>query len=113
MTEYIYIIVGIVLVAIGVYVYVKRMQTKLVSAYISSLPTRLETLDIVQYEEIRRYQASWDDWYVQIAYDGQIYELRFDSEPSSAELYDAVKALMDAEKEIVVVTLEAEDGEIV
>ena len=67
----------------------------------------------MDWTEIRRYQASWGDWYVQIAIDERVLELRFDAEPSPAELYDAVKAVLEAEIVPVVVTLEAEDGEVI
>lgn len=65
-----------------------------------------------EYKEIRRYQASWGDWYVQVVVDGQLVELRFLKEPDEAQVYEAVTRLVEAEKAAPVI-LEAEDGEVI
>lgn len=36
--------------------------------------------------ERNRYQASWGAWYVQIEIGGQIVELKFDHNPTNAEI---------------------------
>ena len=63
-------------------------------------------------KEIRRYQASWGDWYVQVMMDGRLLELRFLMEPDEAQVSEAVTRLVEVEK-AALITLEAEDGEIV
>jgi hypothetical protein len=63
-------------------------------------------------KEIRRYQASWGDWYVQVVVGGQLVELRFLKEPDETQVYEAVTRLVEAEK-AAPVTLEAEDGEVI
>ena len=65
-----------------------------------------------EYKEIRRYQASWGDWYVQVVVDGRLLELRFLKEPDEAQVYEAVTRLVESEK-AALITLEAEDGEVI
>lgn len=104
------ILVIAVVVLIGVIVYlVRRYNYNRIMAHIQSIPTRATTVDIVQYEEFRRYQASWGAWYVQIKFaDGQIVELKFDHEPTPEEIYPiAEQVWLNMQPTII---LEAEDG---
>lgn len=95
-----------VIVLLGVILYlVRRYNYNRMMAYVQSIPTRAETFDVPMWTEIRRYQASWGDWYVQVSYDEQIRELRFAAEPSDVELFEAVKAVLEAEAVPVSVTL--------
>ena len=68
--------------------------------------------ETAEYTEIRRYQASWGDWYVQVTIYGRLLELRFLMEPDKGQVYEAVTSLVEAEK-AAPVTLEAEDGEVI
>jgi len=61
--------------------------------------------------ERNRYQASWGAWYVQIEIGGQIVELKFDHNPTNAEIDQIAQqvwaAMQPPEPTIEVV---AEDG---
>jgi hypothetical protein len=61
--------------------------------------------------ERTRYQASWGAWYVQVQFDnGQIVELKFDHNPTNAEIDQIAQqvwaAMQPPEPTII---LEAED----
>ena len=109
------IIIATVIVALVVIAYiVKKRRDKRISEQLENLPTRAQVLDIntIDIKEIRRYQASWGDWYVQAVVDGRLLELRFLKEPDEAQVYEAATQLVETEKSALVI-LEAEDGEIV
>lgn len=63
-------------------------------------------------KERTRYLASWGDWYVQIEFDnGQIIELKFDHEPTSAEVEAKAQEVWTASQPPEpTVELETEDG---
>lgn len=66
------------------------------------------------YTERIRYQASWGDWYVQVQFEtGEIVELKFDHEPTSAEVEPlAQQAWLGMQPPEPVIEIVAEDGTI-
>lgn len=65
----------------------------------------------MEWTERNRYQASWGAWYVQIEIGGQIVELKFDHNPTFAEI-DVIAQQVWASMQPPTPTIEvvAEDG---
>lgn len=62
--------------------------------------------------ERTRYQASWGAWYVQVTMDdGQTVELKFDHEPTWAEVEPVAQQVwLSIQPPETTIILEAEDG---
>ena len=108
-----WILISLVILLTGVIIYLaKHHNQKRAKNYHESLPIRAQSLDmnVIDIKEIRRYQASWGDWYVQVVVDDRLIELRFLMEPNEAQVYETVTSSVEAEK-LALVILEAEDGE--
>lgn len=62
---------------------------------------------MANWTERNRYQASWGAWYVQIEIDGQVVELKFDHNPTNAEIDPIAQQVWLSMQPTVI--LEAED----